>query len=497
MSETSTNATVSPGMHLGLVTDVHPATNSIDVTVDEGGGAQDLDNIPVMSSFLDPDLRGGGVALPKIGATAVIAAGVPETKPVCLGFVPTGHENFPEDSADLTPTEIMAKATSSFSDPKYGAEDPLYSMSGDESYREGGAGELSPGDWAMKGTDGNALAVLEGGTTVLKGSDLAQVIANKVGDLVRIVARNFELMTDFGQLSIKSEEGRAWLELDGASDVEEGHPDKENWSMRMAMGTEDNAFELTFGDKASIKISNSGDIQILGRSIQTLETSGTAVVEDSASSRRITYKGADRKDVEGTYARTAKVSTHTTGRYNLVVSSGDANIAAANGNLVTTVAKRRSEVVNGNAVHSDGIAKPGDVAKETEVVNGDYNVDIGNPASGALPLTQSAYNLKAHQGDVHVEAGATGIGTVTLASSGIPGVIVNPGDVVLGGVDTEAAEPVCKYDSLLRYVQALHKALDLHFHGTAVGPSSPPAPMSPMLEPLIRPVRSLTTKVSL
>jgi hypothetical protein len=72
------------------------------------------------------------------------------------------------------------------------------------------AGDLAVGDRVIASSGGGILAVLRGGSLLLRSSRLAEVFISKWDDLVRIVSRNFEHFTDISSDIVKNIQGRAY-----------------------------------------------------------------------------------------------------------------------------------------------------------------------------------------------------------------------------------------------------------------------------------------------
>ena len=56
--------------------------------------------------------------------------------------------------------------------------------------------DVRPGDRVLSNKMGGIIALLRSGTAILKSSSMSQIIVSKLGDLVRVVSRNYELFTD-------------------------------------------------------------------------------------------------------------------------------------------------------------------------------------------------------------------------------------------------------------------------------------------------------------
>lgn len=59
-----------------------------------------------------------------------------------------------------------------------------------------GPADQRPGDWVKASKGGGVIALLRGGTVMMKSSPTSMVMTSKYDDLVRIVSRNFEHFTD-------------------------------------------------------------------------------------------------------------------------------------------------------------------------------------------------------------------------------------------------------------------------------------------------------------
>lgn len=56
--------------------------------------------------------------------------------------------------------------------------------------------DIRPGDNLLTNKMGALMGILRSGTAIIKSSSMAQIMVTKIGDLVRIVSRNYELFTD-------------------------------------------------------------------------------------------------------------------------------------------------------------------------------------------------------------------------------------------------------------------------------------------------------------
>lgn len=129
---------------------------------------------------------GGGRAsssfTPKMGDRVKLSTGL--GYPVIDGFLPR---------IDRDPSTPLALDTGSSA----GDTGKLTPLSGD-SYNSGKAGDMLAGDTVFSSEGGGILAVLRGGTVMMKASALAQIIVSKFDDCVRLVGRNLEFMSEVG-----------------------------------------------------------------------------------------------------------------------------------------------------------------------------------------------------------------------------------------------------------------------------------------------------------
>jgi hypothetical protein len=81
------------------------------------------------------------------------------------------------------------------------------------------AGDLAVGDRVIASSGGGILAVLRGGSLLIRSSRLAEIFVSKWDDVVRIVSRNFEHFTDVSSDIIKNISGRVYRYTGYAADA--------------------------------------------------------------------------------------------------------------------------------------------------------------------------------------------------------------------------------------------------------------------------------------
>lgn len=88
-----------------------------------------------------------------------------------------------------------------------------------KSYRAQRPHDLLPGDSVMRTREGSMVAALRGGVSLIKATDLSQVIVNAVDDTTRVIGRNLDLMSEWGQASFSAKNGRTFFRLQGGNTI--------------------------------------------------------------------------------------------------------------------------------------------------------------------------------------------------------------------------------------------------------------------------------------
>lgn len=494
----------------GTVLDSDPATHTARVELDLNKGSP---TCSILSRVHDPDLRGGEVYLPKPGARVIVSY-TDDNEPFILGYLKEASSS--GDPGTNTPGDLMKSAAIPMADPYTGgASDPVNRLGGEDSRREGDAGDAGRGDWLLNSSDGNGLAVLEGGVNIFKAGDLSQILGFKLGDLIRIVAQNFELFTGMGELKVVTENKKSKIEFRGSTEAEDAHPTREDWNIEAGLGGEANLFYLRFLNsangqvKAGITVTKDGDILLEGRTVSERQSSlGTASVKVKHA-ETTTIRESDTKTVGLDYNRSAS-------NISLEASSGISQKAANTysvtaSDVSTTVSHVSTETVQGYRVEKDGVAIPGFYAAKTvNVSNGNFELSVGNPLAGGLPVINSSIKATTYVGDIYLSSDVAGSVVLSsfapsaLGNAGTAGIILNSPQVLLGGIGSSLVPysgpgmAACKFEALLAYIQALHSALDSHIHPTSVGPSGRPVvPFTPVLTPLVAPIASAMVRITL
>jgi len=168
----------------------------------------------------------------------------------------------------------------------FGSSDPLYKRDVGLRYNYAGSsfGDLIPGDKVIATREGNAIAVLEGGVNYFKASELCQIIGIKYNDLLRIVSRNFEHFTDFGNIVIENKDGAVSYVIDGGNslpDVQAGR-----YRLRVAMGAAGDMIRIAVLD------GNNGEVALF-------HMGSDGVINELDHGRIITHEGEYKETFKG------------------------------------------------------------------------------------------------------------------------------------------------------------------------------------------------------
>lgn len=427
-------------------------TNHYTVDVFTASGKY-LSSLPWAGTTQDSDSVAGEITVPKIGQKFYVSYkhGVPEL----LNQVVREPALNPKTQKLKSVQSVGSKHISKLKDLNKNTKGP--------DFRKGRPDDLLAGDWLRLGSEGNLVGVLEGGVSVLKGGELSQVIASKVGDLLRLVGRNTDLLSDFGEIKFKNEDGRTSMTLEGGSQqTTESSPHKQNYTIKASLGAA--------GDTVSFKI-----LKPDGELAHKYHISPTGQVTTVSQSDQKTIKenqhtwvgGEETKKVGGdsTTEVDGNASTHTAGSEEKTVGGsfsqrslqGNFNITSGQEFHLTSL-RKSTETVGGDVESPT----PGSVAKTTTISNGSWLVDIGNPTAGSSPSARSGFKVKTREGNIELN---TDVGKVQLKSK-------RPDSVLLGG--QRPLFHAVLFEALEQYLQAFGTRIDLHTHPTAAGPTLPP-----------------------
>ena len=193
-----------------------------------------------------------------------------------------------------------------------------------------------PGDKVLSADGGASIGVYIGQLVVIKAAALAQIILGGIRNFVRIIAREFSLFTDFGEVhSSHGSDGDRQFEIKGGANESESSPDGGKYTVHTIFGAVDGNDVARFSCRVE-NVSVDGDIRIKTTKaigINTDKTMNVVVGSDKQSSVMGTDQrliSGDAKDaVAGTY-------TQTIGGDKQILIAGTLRIAAGGISLVPT-----------------------------------------------------------------------------------------------------------------------------------------------------------------
>ncbi|MHA1302108.1 MAG: hypothetical protein ACTSPI_00200 [Candidatus Heimdallarchaeaceae archaeon] len=158
----------------------------------------------------------------------------------------------------------------------FGSDDEIYLKSRAQSSNYAGNSfeDLMAGDKVLSTKDGNLIGVLEGGLTYFKASELCQIIGMKYEDLLRIISRNFQHYSDFGEIRLVNESGQTSYIIEGSSSYPESR-DSNKHRLRIHMGAKGDLYRLAITDGSakelfSFHVSNDGKLKIVNQGQETI-----------------------------------------------------------------------------------------------------------------------------------------------------------------------------------------------------------------------------------
>ena len=236
---------------------------------------------------------------------------------------------------------------SSYGGEKFGSKDPVYALQKGSSYNHSGNSfdDLMPGDKVMATKDGNAIGVLEGGVSLLKASELCQVLAFRYNDLLRIISRNFEHFSDFGNIYIKNEDGATSLIVEGSSSQADSRTNR--FSIRVEMGKEGEGVRCSILNPIGqvlgrVHLRNNGDI------LEDFQNKELIIRKDS----RETIYGKVTENVQGVVSGDYKAD------YNKFIHGSESRIVSnnkvdsINNDQVIAIGRNKTSNIGGTVVET-------------------------------------------------------------------------------------------------------------------------------------------------
>lgn len=446
-----------------VVIDVHIGSKTCAVLTDSGSVHN---NLAFPQRYIDPQSGAGEYSIPKVGT--VYALHYHLGYPVLMEY--TSEFKRPEGD---NPNSRVTGVTG------FGAEDGMHSAGFNEF--NVGPPDLMAGDWTRVGSAGNLLGVLEGGITVFKASELAQIIAIKGTDLLKLLGRNLEVITGFGKISFVDNEGKTSMSVKGGANyAEQTSPNlNDNFTIHADLGSTGNLVDFKITDPrgnivAGIHYGPDGEVTRVSNGNNDTRIGGSNT-ERIGGNNEVTVG----RDYIVTADNNILQSASNSASYEAIQ---DHSIQA--GQDVNIRAQRNVNITAGKTINVDAtgdlLALPGDTTVKASIINGSLVLDIGNPIAGDLQKALSGVTINVNGlGSINLNTDVGGINLKTKI----------PDSVLLGG--QLSVFHAVLFEMLEQFLLQLGIYLDSHIHATGVGPSSPPiVPPFQMVASLLPALRS-------
>lgn len=319
-------------MTTGRVIGCNPAGFTADVLID---GVRTITACPILNIYGSKfgrdmtwisSLRGAKVLLVDVGSQYAI-----------IGTIP-------EQIADGTKQEDVPSAAM----PGYGGDnEKTYQAGMLRDFSSGRPRDIMAGDKVLRTEEGAELSLLRGGLARLKASPLAQIVLGRLKDFVRVIARNLQIWTDFGEINFThTEEGKVGMHIKGgALFSDETHPDSDAFTVNIWAGTcpggDTERFRIQVtdssgGNEVSVGFDTDGNMKIDIAGDQTTSVQGNT--EESVQGEKSVLVQGDSSDsvagnknvtVLGTSNETAiKEKTITAGGMVTIASTAGITLSA-------------------------------------------------------------------------------------------------------------------------------------------------------------------------
>jgi hypothetical protein len=429
---------------LCTVLNVHPQSYTCDVRGDSG---RMFVGIPFPAHSRDASGLAGEVNVPRRGERFALHYGLAEpylayaAPPLFRGQAPVEHRVNYGASGD-------------------GGLDSVYAEEGAANYRGGLPPDVQPGDWLRLATKGNLLGVLESGTTILKASELAQVIAHRTRDLLQLVGRNMDVVTDFGEIKFKNEAGHVSMSLKGGSQqaTQTGYG-QEHFTIHADLGHAGDLVDFRITDEqgrnlARVHYGADGSITTEGHN-KTEQLTGDVL--SNVTGNVVEHIGEAKTTVIGGAASEEIAGAKTIAADGVAITSSAHAALAGRGRVDINAGEKLTITAGGSPT-----AVPGSTAFATVVTNGSWVVDVGNTAAGDLGAALSGVHIKTGVGNIVLQSTA---GDIQLKTN-------TPDSVHIGG--QLPIYHTVLFEMLEAFMQQLGLALDTHTHLFAGTPTTPP-----------------------
>lgn len=352
-------------------------------------------------------------------------------------------------------------------------------------YREPGTpSDVMAGDWVHTTPEGNKIAALRGGYNVMGSGPQAKAKIETFGDrdLTRITTEDFELNTGFGILKIQNTEGRCGLSFRAAVDqLTESGGSEDQWTFKLDIGETGDYFAMEVASpdgrtQSKIGMTPDGQVTLLGTNgVSIVDGGKTASHLEYASNLLLKVMGSLKQTVRGEVVETFEASqtTQVSESRNVVVGQNEG--ISVNNNRTLSVGGVEQKIISGG---SPITANPSNIAVETQVLNGGYFLELGNPTQGANPAALAGFTVAVNNGEVSLGENPDPLALPSLNAA----VNLNtrlPRSVRLGGTSFNTPWNAVLYQPLAVLLQTMMALHDTHVHLPPIG--GIPAPTNIML----------------
>lgn len=238
------------GMVTGFVVAAYPDTQTVDVDTDEGS----LSGCRIGTSYIGPQGSGHSVVY-EPGTHVLVCLDVsPPVVLTCIAEADVG-----DTSQDASKIDAITCGTKGF-----GGDDPVYVDQGGTNHRNGRTTQLMPGDQLFSASEGNLVGILRG-LSVLKGSELSQLVMSNLGGMVRMVSNLYQHFHAAGITQISNKNGKTTASFKyGTTSRGDGEVES---TVHLTIGAEGDLVELLIttedGEKLSrFHLNSEGDLEM-------------------------------------------------------------------------------------------------------------------------------------------------------------------------------------------------------------------------------------------
>lgn len=337
----------------------------------------------------------GEVRLLPVGTR--VAVSFDYSQPAIIGVIP--HTTPATDNSDISVTGDTSTV------------DPTNRRQAQANFRpQQMPSDLSEGDEGIVSPDGNFVGALSGGVNLMKSGGMASVMTSLVNDLVQITCGNYRMQSHMGVSEVKNENGRVSYTFRGGSDQKtECGSDQENWSIRLDLGAEGDLFRFALtnpdgGRLFEVHVNGDGKISAFGDDGIDI-FSGNNTFEKTLGKKEVVVKRTSSTLVGGDISET--------GQGNREVNIAGSDSRMVGNDIVDSTRRNRTDSTGGQHIEvvtggNPLTATPINVARETNIVNGSWEVSIGDPLNGANAAALAGFLLQTFAGDIEMEVKTLG-----------------------------------------------------------------------------------------